>query len=119
MEIKIRVSNGIRIAEILSEVIILKSVQDALDIMGNADYKGARRIILNEKNIDPSFFDLSTGLAGEILQKYTNYAVKLAIIGEFEKYNSKSLKSFIIECNRGNMVFFRQDIKSAILHLTD
>ncbi len=67
-------------------------MQDALDIMVTADEKGARKIIMYEKNIHPDFFLLRTRLAGEILQKFTNYMVNLAIVGDFDKYNSKSLK---------------------------
>jgi len=38
---------------------------------------------LNKSAICDDFFDLSTGLAGEILQKFVNYHVKIAIVGDF------------------------------------
>ena len=53
-------------------------------------------------------------MAGEILQKFSNYRMKLAIIGEFEKYKSKSLKAFITESNRGNLIFFAPDRDATI-----
>ena len=40
--------------------------------------------------------------------------VKLAIIGEFEKYKSESLKAFIRESNQGKQVFFVSDRDTAI-----
>jgi hypothetical protein len=71
------------------------------------------KIIIKEKNLAPDFFNLKSGLAGDILQKCVNYRMKLAIVGKFDKYNSKSLKAFIIECNRGNQFFFVPDIPKA------
>ena len=50
----------------------------------------------------------------EILQKYTNYIMKIAIVGDFEIYNSKSLKDFIFESNKGSQVFFVHEEKEAI-----
>ncbi|WP_245598686.1 DUF4180 domain-containing protein [Sporocytophaga myxococcoides] len=62
--------------------------------------------MLYEKNITSTFFDLSSGLAGEILQKFSNYRIKLAIIGDFTAYPSKSLKDFMYESNKlGNINF--------------
>ena len=63
-------------------------------------------MIIDKSNITEEFFDLKTKLAGEILQKYVNYQVKLAIVGDFDGYSSKSLKDFIYECNNGKHVFF-------------
>ena len=102
-----------KLAEIMSDEIVISNVQDALDLLGDASYNDSNKIILHEKNFIPEFFKLSTGLAGEILQKCVNYHVKLAIIGEFEKYNSNSLKAFILECNRGSQFYFVKDLDEA------
>lgn len=37
-------------------------------------------LVIDEKNLTPDFFDLKTGLAGQVLQKFVNYRTKLAII---------------------------------------
>ena len=37
-------------------------------------------LILDESQLGPAFFDLTTGLAGELFQKFTNYRVRLAIV---------------------------------------
>ena len=67
---------------------------------------GSDRIVINKENIVDSFFVLSTGLAGEILQKFVNYQTKVAIVGDFSRYTSKPLRDFIYESNRGNHFFF-------------
>jgi hypothetical protein len=82
------------IAEVISEANVINKVEDGIDLLGNLYYQGFDRIIIYEKNITPEFFDLKTGIAGEILQKFSNYRVQLAIVGDFSKYNSKSLNNF-------------------------
>ncbi|MFA6984095.1 MAG: DUF4180 domain-containing protein, partial [Sedimentibacter sp.] len=70
--------------------------------------------ILNKSAICEEFFDLKTKLAGDILQKFVNYHVKIAIVGDFSVYTSKSLRDFIYESNKGKTIFFLQDEKQAI-----
>lgn len=45
-------------------------------------------------------------LAGDILQKFSKYNIKLAIVGDFTKYKSKSLHDFIRKSNKENKIFF-------------
>ena len=102
------------IAEIISDEVLIQETQDALDIMAEAGYHGAGRMILYEKNITPSFFDLKTGIAGDILQKFSNYRVQLAIIGDFSKFKGKSLKDFIFESNRQGHICFVGSLEEAM-----
>jgi hypothetical protein len=37
-------------------------------------------LVIDEKDLAPDFFDLKTGFAGQVLQKFVNYRTKLAII---------------------------------------
>lgn len=98
--------NALRFAEIISNETVVTDAETALDLLGSLYYEGYDGIILHQKNLTPEFFDLRTGLAGEVLQKFSNYKMRLAILGEFEKYESKSLNDFIRESNRaGRMVF--------------
>jgi len=106
MEITISDHNKHVFAELESDVIIINTVDDALDLLANCAYQGAQRIIIYERNLNPEFFNLKTKLAGEILQKFSNYNVFLGIVGNFEKFGSSSLKAFIYESNkRGRIVF--------------
>jgi hypothetical protein len=98
--------NGKKTAILVSEDMLLSNSQDALDLLGNCGYMGADQIILHEKNITPDFFDLQTGIAGEILQKFSNYRIRVAIIGDFTKYTRKSIRDFIFESNKRGFVNF-------------
>ena len=109
----IQVNNG-SIAEVKSENIIINEVQDALDLMAECDYRGARKIIIKKENIIPGFFDLKTGIAGEILQKFSTYDMRLAIIGDFSKYESRALRDFIYESNKAGRILFVPDRKEAM-----
>lgn len=113
MKIEISQVNGTIIAEVNSEIILINEVQDALDIMAEINYMGSWKIILNEKNINPLFFDLNSGLAGEILQKFSTYNVQLAIIGDFSKYPGKSLRDFIYESNKLGRINFVSSTEQA------
>lgn len=114
MEIILHEINNVKIAEIKTDDVVLNTVQDALDIMADADYNGARKIILHEENINTGFFKLGTGLAGDILQKFVNYHFKLAVVGDFKKYASRNFKSFVYESNTGNNFFFVSDVTDAL-----
>jgi hypothetical protein len=118
MEWIIHKITGIAIAEIQSDEQILSTVQDILDLMANADYQGARMLMLHQRQVHPDFFDLKTGLAGEILQKVVNYQFRLAFIGDFDKFQSKALQAFILESNRGKHVFFTDEFDDAVRKLT-
>jgi hypothetical protein len=106
--------NNTEIAVIQSNEVLVTDVRSALDFIATIGYKtGCNHVILNKSAISEDFFDLKTRLAGEILQKFTNYRVKIAIIGNFSVYTSKSLKDFIYESNKGNAIFFVQDQNEA------
>lgn len=102
--------------EVVADEVKIESIRDALDLMANA---GSDRLVIHEASLPASFFDLKSGLAGDILQKFVQYGMTVAIVGDFEKYNSKSLNAFIIECNRGRSIFFVGDEEEALKRLGD
>ncbi len=113
MDIEIVNSNGKSIALVTASNVIISCIQDAVDIIGNCYYQGAEGIILHEKNIDTSFFDLKTRFAGEVLQKFSTYQMRLAIVGDFSIYKSKSLNDFIFESNKAGRINFVNSIEDA------
>ena len=58
--------------------IYIRSFRDITDALGACS--GARGLILTEHDLAAEFFDLRSGLAGELFQKFTNYQVRLAIV---------------------------------------
>jgi hypothetical protein len=118
MEIELIEYKDKKIAVIKSEKVVIQETQDALDLMADAGSLNSRKIIVNEKQLTPAFFDLKTRIAGEILQKFSTYNVQLAIVGDFTKYTSKSLRDFIFESNKYGRINFVSSIEEAKERLT-
>ncbi len=111
--------NGIDIAVVSGEGMIISDIQSALDLAMTVKYEtGAERIVIDKNVICEDFFILSTGMAGEILQKFMNYQVKVAIYGDYSHYTSKPLKDFIYESNHGKDFFFVATKEEAVQKLT-
>ncbi len=84
MQIEYKTKNGIEVAKVYSEEKIFSDVDSALDVMANVRYgRGCSRMLVGKKDIDPAFFDLSTKIAGDVLQKFVTYQMRLAIVGDF------------------------------------
>lgn len=111
---KIDCGKGI-IAVVSSDSKVITDVDSALDLLMSAKYDaGTKHVVVDKKLIVEDFFVLSSGLAGEILQKYINYGGKIAIYGDFSHYTSKPLKDFIYESNKGHDVFFVSTQEEAV-----
>ena len=112
--------NNVKIAIVTSDEKVITDIQSALDLLAAVSYEsGADRIAIDKDNIVDSFFVLSTGLAGDILQKFITYHAKVAIYGDYTKYTSKPLKDFIYESNKGNNIFFVPTKEEAIERLAN
>lgn len=89
------------------------SEQDALDLIGDAGYQGAQWVVVPAERFDESFFRLRTRVAGDIIQKFVNYRVGLAVLGDISRYTaaSSALEDFVRECNRGRQTWFLGDVE--------
>jgi len=114
MEIKTHIINKVKIAEVIAEHCVINNVDDGLDLLGNVYYQGFDQVIVHEKNITADFFVLKNKIAGDILQKFSNYRMRLIIIGDFSKYNSNSLRDFILESNKGKQVNFLSSLSDVV-----
>lgn len=110
--------NGIDIAVVSGDEMVIVDTQSALDLAMTVKYEtGAERIVIDKSVICGDFFILSTGMAGEILQKFMNYHVKVAVYGDYSHYTSKPLKDFIYESNQGKDFFFVSTKEEAVQRL--
>lgn len=89
----------------------IRSSADFLDALGASP---ADTLVFSRHHFPAAFFDLKTGLAGEILQKVSNYRRRLVILGDFADLPSKSLRDFIHESNRTGQVVFAPDLDRAV-----
>ena len=68
--------------------IAVRSSNDVSDALGVC--LGSDGLMLNESDLSPEFFELRTGLAGELFQKFTNYNVRVAIVlSDFDAHGER------------------------------
>lgn len=93
--------------------------RDAGDLVGAALSHDASLVILPATNLSPEFLRLSSGLAGEVLQKFVNYGLQVAVVGDIARAAEASapLRDFIRESNRGRQVWFVSDIAELEIRL--
>ena len=113
------VRNGTLCAAVTGGEVVIRDAQSALDLLMCAAYEaGTKNIVISRSQIAEEFFHLSTGLAGEILQKYINYGGRIAIYGNDLHSASEPLKDFIYESNKWKSVFFVSTREEAVDMLT-
>ncbi|MFE3598313.1 DUF4180 domain-containing protein [Streptomyces sp. NPDC059096] len=90
----------------------LATEQDALDHLVPAAFQGAEVVAVPAERFDARFFDLSTGVAGAILQKLANYRLRLVVVGDISRHlrASAALPDLVRESNRGRQVWFVADM---------
>ena len=120
---EIEIINGQRVLLWNREGAPLASSHDASDLVGEAFSTEAKLIVIPVERLSPDFLRLSSGLAGEVLQKFVNYGLKVAILGDVSAAVAASgpLGDFVRESNRGRSVWFvddRADLNAKIATLS-
>lgn len=87
---------------------LLVTEADALAIIGEAFGQQADLVIIPVTRLSADFFRLASGLAGAMLQKFTTYQLRVAIVGDISAYTARSapLRDFVAESNRRAQVRF-------------
>jgi len=77
-------------------------------LIGEAIEHRAGLVLIPVERLEDEFFRLRTRVAGEIVQKFVNYGLRLAIAGDISRYvkESDALRDFVYEANRGRHVWF-------------
>ena len=103
--------NGVRVLDCDANGAKLRNDRDAVDIVGEALSQRCKLVVLPIERLDESFFSLKTRIAGEIIQKFVNYELCLAIVGDIARHvdASTALRDFVLETNRGRQVWFVAD----------
>lgn len=89
----------------------IRNERDAVDVIGAALSHRCALVVLPVERLDEAFFALKTRIAGEMIQKFVNYELRLAIIGDITRHleASGALRDFVAETNRGTQVWFLPD----------
>lgn len=98
---------------------VIASTQDALDLIGAA-FDGVELVAVPAHRLDGSFFRLGTGFAGEVMQKFVNYRVKLVVVGDIEEHleRSDAFRSLVAESNAADHIWFLPDLDALTARLS-
>ncbi|MBP2471298.1 hypothetical protein JOF53_000170 [Crossiella equi] len=85
---------------------VLTDERAALDLM--ADHGFPTWLLVPVERLPEEFFKLRTGVAGAVVQKFVNYNVKLAVVGDLSARiaASPTLADFVREANRWRQLWF-------------
>ncbi|MFD8981934.1 DUF4180 domain-containing protein [Streptomyces sp. NPDC059564] len=99
---------------------VVRDERDATDLIGDGMYQGADWVLLPVECLTEDFFRLRTRLAGDIVQKFATYRLKLAVVGDIAHHvaASDSLRDFVRESNRGTQLWFLPDAEALRTRLT-
>ncbi|MCP3135928.1 DUF4180 domain-containing protein [Pyxidicoccus xibeiensis] len=108
---------GIRVLELPAEG---PRVEHPTDLISLAFEHRAELLAIPVERLGETFFKLASGLAGELVQKFVNYRIRLAILGDISAHveSSKALRSFVYESNRGSHLWFLEDREALAARLT-
>ena len=90
----------------------LDSEAAAVDLIGSLWGQEVDWVVLPTARLGEAFFDLRTGQAGAVIQKFVTYRLRLAIVGDIsaELAASAALRDFVRESNGGDRVWFVPDL---------
>jgi hypothetical protein len=95
---------------------------DAVQLIVDAHYAHrAEWIAFTPEQLGDEFFELRTGLAGAITQKFVMYQMGLAVVGDISSRvaASKPLADWVRESNRGRNLLFAEDLDELTERLQD
>ncbi|MFF3846735.1 DUF4180 domain-containing protein [Streptomyces sp. NPDC002328] len=83
----------------------------ALDLIGDAFGQDAEVVAVPAERVAEEFFRLRSGVAGAVVQKFANYRLRLAVVGDVSGYvaDSSALRDFVHESNQGRQLWFLPD----------
>jgi hypothetical protein len=89
------------------------SERHALDLVAACGENGTNRLLLHAASLSEDFYQLKTGLAGDVLQKFANYRIRSAAIIPLELASQGRFGEMVWEANRGNQFRVFQDLRLA------
>jgi hypothetical protein len=86
----------------------LRDDADLLDVIGEASAHQAELVLLPVERLPAEFFPLRSGVAGSLVQKFVNYRLRLAILGDVSVHvaGNDAVRDFVHEANRGRQLWF-------------
>ncbi|MFJ9968851.1 DUF4180 domain-containing protein [Streptomyces avermitilis] len=90
----------------------LRDEYDVTDVIGEGHRHGVAWAVVPAGRRTDDFFHLRTRVAGGIIQKFVNYRLGLAVVGDISRHTdaSAALQDLVRESNRGTQLWFLSHI---------
>jgi hypothetical protein len=82
------------------------SLSDPAEVATICIESGSQLILVDEVNLPAAFFDLSSGMAGELLHRLSLYQLRMAVVVADLTSRSERFQEFAREADRGRMCRF-------------
>jgi hypothetical protein len=104
--------HGVRVLECAPDGASVDNDRDAVDLISLALEHKAKLVAIPVSRLHEDFFTLRSRIAGEIVQKFVQYRVPVAVVGDIGTHlaASSSLRAFVYEANLGKDIWFTNDI---------
>ncbi|HXK33270.1 MAG TPA: DUF4180 domain-containing protein [Dehalococcoidia bacterium] len=98
---------------------VIETADGARPLIEEAMSEGARLIAVPADRLGAAFFDLRTGVAGEVLQKMVNYGFQFAVVGDVSSHAaaSNAFRDLVVEAGRGRDLFFVTELDALTARL--
>ena len=90
----------------------LREEKDGIALVSACAESDTNKVMLNADSLSNEFLNLSTGVAGLVLQKLANYNIKAAVVMDAEKIRGK-FGDFLKEAHRGKLFHTFNDFQNA------
>lgn len=90
---------------------LLRSEDDARELIQQTFGTATALVVVPVARLDPEFFVLRSGVAGQFVQKLVQYRLRLVIVGDIgaQTAASDALRDWVREVNRGRDILFVGD----------
>ena len=112
MECTVIEYGAVRCLVVSQEGEAIADANGARDLIEEALGERANVVAVPVERLDPAFFTLRSGIAGDVIQKVLNYRLKFAVVGDVSSHVEKSeaLRDFVVECKRGTDIIFVRNL---------
>jgi hypothetical protein len=104
--------HGVNVLRCTPEGPPLDSERAALDLIGDAFGRDAQVVAVPVERVADEFFRLRSGIAGDVMQKFVSYRLRLVVVGDVSVHvaASTALRDFVHETNQGGHIWFLPDL---------
>lgn len=112
MSARLHELHGVRVLEAQADGGPVTGERDAVDLIALGLEQDAAWVAVPAQRLGDEFFRLASRVAGEVIQKFVNYRMRLAVVGDVSAQvaGSQALRDFVYESNRGTHVWFVADL---------